>query len=99
VGGEKMSIEYRAVVVVGLTFEEVDFDLEIAEDKGLELFSLYYDAPIEDCLVGIPVVQTSSYNYKSFDPSDLQTNIEAAKVEFNKLTGLNARVFLTTYGM
>jgi hypothetical protein len=93
-----MGVSYCAVIVVGLPTEEVDFDQEVAEDCGLDSFSPSYDAPWEDCLVGVPVVQTHDYNYKSIKPNDLRTNIEKAEIKFKKATGLDARVFLTTYG-
>lgn len=93
-----MGVSYRAAIVVGLPTEEVEFDQEAAEDKELETFSPYYDAGWEDCLVGIPVIQTGEYSWKNVNPNDMRSGIEKAEQMFKKATGLTARVFVTTYG-
>lgn len=75
-----MGIEYRGVLCVGYTYEEVS-DLyekcedangdykyeniyEFCEGEGLESFSPYYDADKEDCIYGKGAVVGSCYSYK-----------------------------------
>ena len=93
-----MGISYCAAIVVGLPTEEVEFEQEFAEDNGLDTFSPQYDAAWEDCLVGIPVVQTRDYSWKPVYPNDLRSDIEKAEIKFKKTTGLDARIFVTTLG-
>lgn len=96
-----MSSQYKAVILVGLPFKEVfnsmkeyeDFDTGIYTSQHLEVILPFYDAGLEDCLVGIPLVESHSFNYK-----DIATSIDTQKNRelFKLMTGSEAKVYLTT---
>lgn len=95
-----MSSQYKAIILVGLPFKEVfdtvdefeDFDYGVNSSTAFEIITPFYDAGLEDSLVGIPLVETNSFNYK-----EVATSIETQKNRelFKQLTGKEAKVYLT----
>jgi hypothetical protein len=89
------------MIVVGLPIEEIDpetFDPSDAEDKDLMVVSPYYDAPYSDSLVGVLIASAGSYSWEPLDVDGMPAEIEKARALFKRATGLDARVFITTYG-
>lgn len=97
-----MSISYSAKIVVGLPFKEVfdtedEFEEFYYKHSGVhtEVIQPFHDAGLEDSLVGIPLVETTSFNYK-----EVATSIETQKSRelFKQLTGKEAKVYLSPCG-
>lgn len=100
-----MSISYSAKIVVGLPFnevfntvgefEKVAYGNDLLQSTELEIISPFYDAGLDDSLVGIVLVGTGSYNYK-----EIATNFEtqATRKLFKEVTGKEARVYLSPCG-
>jgi len=94
-----MSSQYKAIILVGLPFKEV-FNTEDEFEEfyykhstvHTEVIQPFYDAGLEDSLVGIPLVETNSFSYK-----EVATSIETQKNRelFKQLTGKEAKVYLT----
>lgn len=97
-----MSIDYRAVLVIGLPRDELrEWEDRIEEedeewDSYLDGFSPYYDSG--SLLLGIDVATTYDYSIKELDEELLTVGILAAKREFEEITGLEGKLFLTTHG-
>lgn len=99
-----MSSQYKAVILVGLPFKEVfdsteefeNFDYGVYSGTSFEIIMPFYDAGLEDSLIGIPLVESHSFNYK-----DIATGIDTQKNRelFKLITGKEAKVYLTTSWM
>ena len=79
-----MGIEYRAVIVVGLTYEKLTEELSEADkakideriDGGdLDVWSPFYDAGKDDSVIGFVVKQTDDYSWSIFDPVDVSKRL------------------------
>lgn len=98
-----MSTQYSAVILVGLPFNEVfnsikeyeEFDYGIHLSTEFEIIHPYYDADLEDSLVGLKLVGTSNYSYR-----EIASEVETQKHRdlFKLLTGKTANVYLSTEG-
>lgn len=95
-----MGIEYNAVVVVGIQKQDIeDWDKfeELIDTGDLEVASPYYDGSDSDfAAVGFVVYESDDYS-----SSELvwdQAVIDAKKAEFKKLTGQDAKVWLSPHG-
>ena len=93
-----MGIDYSAAIVVGRPHSDFDeLDDGLIDDGELGAFPPYFDAPYYECLIGVSVCSTWDYTWKEFDYN--QTNIDTAKEKFKRLTGLDAKVYITPVGM
>jgi hypothetical protein len=102
-----MGIEYRGVICVGYTLEEIE-DLpnycsddehgvyEFCEDKGLDSFSPYYDADAEHCIYGRKILKTESYSYTEVE--NLDELIAEAKDNLEKEFGVVPKAYLMAHG-
>jgi hypothetical protein len=107
-----MSTSYSAALVYGLTFKDavrledelgLESIKEMIYEGELDVFPPYYDAPYEDSIVGVAIVQTGSYNFTLADPSALkESNLEHMDAEGRRLEKLfgaeNLKAYLTTVG-
>lgn len=96
-----MGIDTRAIIVVGLPYDELGDDLraklaDVGELYGIESVSPYFDAPSDDCVFGITVHQTDDYSCADL-PGDLTHRIEEACRTFHEKTGLVGRAILSPY--
>lgn len=96
-----MGIDTRAIIVVGLPYDELSDDLrdklaDIGELDGIESVSPYFDASHDDCVFGITVHQTGDYCCSDL-PGDLTHLIEEACRTFTEKTGLVGRAILSPY--
>ena len=95
-----MSIDYRAVVAVGVqrgSIEDFDKFEELIDDGELEVISPSYDGSgDDDAIVGLTYIDTNDYSSNEFVWD--QRKIDGLKEEFTKITGLEAKVWLTPYG-
>jgi hypothetical protein len=107
-----MSTSYSAALVYGLPFKDAvrledELGLEpirdMIYDGELEVFPPYYDAPYENSIIGVAIVQTNSYSFTLADPSAIgESNLEHMDKEGKRLEKLfgadNLKVYLTTVG-
>lgn len=95
-----MGIYYRAVVAVGVqrgSIEDFDTVEEMTDEGTLELISPSYDGSSEDdAIVGLVYDQSDDYESSEFKWD--QRKIDELKEEFTKLTGMEAKIWLTPYG-
>lgn len=95
-----MGIYYRAVIAVGVqrgSIEDFDTVEEMVDDGTLELISPSYDGSWDDdAIVGLVYDQSDDYESAEFKWD--QQKIDELKEEFTKLTGMEAKVWLTPYG-
>ena len=99
-----MSIEYSAVLLVGLPTAEITYPTdeygESIQDyddiEGLENFSCYYHSGDDIC--GFVIKQSPDYWFSEIDLETLSDKIEKAKKDFFELTGQKGKLILTTYG-
>ena len=91
-----MGIHTSAVIAAGLPFGEfTDEDRrdELIEVGELEVISPYYDADLENCIIGVTVASTGRYK-----PAELELDLIEVmnlKGEFFKLTGESAKLYLS----
>ena len=100
-----MGVDNRAVIIVGLRRGDIDnFDALVDEDGPLvggQLTdcSTYYDGCGEDHnVIGITVAQTPDYYNVELELPTLLEEIETAKLDFKRLTGQDAEVYLSNNG-
>lgn len=99
---DELEDHYNQILTVDK--EEVDEDdynegfYEWYEGLGLSRISPYYDASNDDCLIGVTVLETSSYRYEEIDESTLKNLIAEASVDFQQATGLQGKIYLTPHG-
>ena len=100
-----MGVDNRAVIIVGLRRGDIDnFDALVDEDGPLvggQLTdcSTYYDGCGEDHnVIGITVAQTPDYYNVGLELPTLLEEIETAKLDFKRLTGQDAEVYLSNNG-
>ena len=100
-----MGVYNRAVIIVGLRRGDIDnFDALVDEDGdliGSQLTdcSTYYDGCGEDHnVIGIVVATTPDYFNMELELPTLLEEIETAKLDFKRLTGQDAEVYLSNNG-
>jgi hypothetical protein len=104
-----MSTSYSAALVYGLTYNQAvnltsdEFIDAVIDEGDLEIFAPYYDAPREDSIVGVAIVQTNSYSFKEALPSMSEESqlygLDKQGKRLEKLFGAeNLRAYLTTVG-
>ena len=100
-----MGVDNRAVIIVGLRRGDIDnFDALVDEDGDLvggQLTdcSTYYDGCGEDHnVIGIIVATTPDYSNMELELPTLLEEIETAKLDFQRLTGRAAKVYLSNEG-
>ena len=100
-----MGVYNRAVIIVGLRRGDIDnFDALVDEDGDLvggQLTdcSTYYDGWGQDHnVIGITVAQTPDYSNMELELPTLLEEIETAKLDFKRLTGQDAEVYLSNNG-
>lgn len=90
-----MGVEYSAKIVVGLPYDELE-NKELLDDEVIRVFRPYYDADIDDCLVGLTYASTPDYGYEEFEYNPLK--VVSLLEAFKAITGQDGEVFLTTIG-
>ena len=99
-----MGVEYRGVICVGYTLEEIENlpnyasdeengVYEFCEDKGLDSF---YDADSEYCIYGRKVEASPDYGIK--EVANLDELIAEAKDNLTKEFGVVPKAYLMAYG-
>lgn len=91
-----MGIDYSAVIVVGLWSDDLPKDFD--EVENIECIQPYYDAPTEHSLWGIVIEDSEDFNATEINLSVLELPIKEAKRSFKRITGLDAKVYLSTRG-
>lgn len=97
-----MGIYYSGVIVVGLPFEEVCESADEFYEKyegELDKISPYYDAVPHACLVGLVWQVSGDYRFKELTVSDGDgILLQSFKERFKKVTGKDAKVYLSPWG-
>ncbi len=101
-----MSIEYSAVLLVGLPCDEIYLEEDIEElysditdfleANGGNVFSCSYDSGND--VGGFVIKESPDYWFSEIDLETLSDKIEKAKKDFFELTGQEGKLILTTYG-
>lgn len=88
-----MGMHISACIIVGLHRNEIPNADHIIDNELLEVVAPYYDGG-DDFTVGVVVARTGCYTVNNL-PTDLASQIEAAKIKFKEVTGLDADVLLS----
>lgn len=91
-----MSVSYEAVIVVGLPYDEVNHNKEIANEEIMTCFSLWFDADRDNSILGYEYQSSGSYSAVEFDYDPRR--IEELKQLFFTVTQQDANVYLCTHG-
>ena len=100
-----MSIEYSAVLLVGLPCDEIHLDedseeyediVDLLETNNAQVFSCYYHSGND--VGGFVIEESPDYWFSEIDLETLSDKIEKAKKDFFELTGQEGKLILTTYG-
>lgn len=95
-----MSVEYNAAIVVGAAWEDINEDAidnidELVENGDLHDFPPFYGGYREG-LFGLYIVNSPDYSYCEMEYT--AEDVEVAKQKFKELTGIDAKIYLTTIG-
>lgn len=92
-----MSIEYQAVLVVGLPFSEVKNAEELVDKGTFDLIQPYFDAPYEHCLVGVPTYYSGEFSYSVLGGEDFDFYTDEAVGKFKRyaVTPLEPKLYLS----
>ncbi|UNY40446.1 hypothetical protein KLEP7_gp55 [Pseudaeromonas phage vB_PpeM_ KLEP7] len=92
-----MSIDNKAVLMVGLPAKEVGVDEDEfwgkLEPSGWVRASPYYDAPFSACLIGLPLRETSCY----LNLASWPTGVEEASHLFGEVFGKKPNIILAVH--
>jgi len=94
-----MGIDVGSALVVGLPFYDVVEDGDEYYEKyagELDNISPYYDADRGDRVLGYKLAGTD-YTYDEVNPEELLKNVLEAKEKFLKLTGKEAKVYVSPH--
>ena len=95
-----MSVGYNAAIVVGAAWEDVDGNSqediqELVESGDLHDFPPFYDGYREG-LFGLYIVNSPDYSYCEMEYTE--NDVAKAKEEFESLTGMEGKIYLTLIG-
>ena len=100
-----MGITYAAKIVVGLPYEDLDIEdhldddqtsYDFFEENDLEWVQPYYDADINECLIGTTIVSARAYSWTEL-PEELKNGIDTEKKKFYNIFGVEAKVYLSLH--
>ena len=99
-----MSIQYKAAIVVGATWNSVPIDDEVfdnikqlVDDGELDDFPPCYDGGREG-VFGYELEKTPEYYYSEINISDFIDKVFTLKQQFLAKTGIESKVYLTPVG-
>jgi hypothetical protein len=99
-----MSIQYKAAIVVGATWNSVPIDDEVfdnikhlVDDGELDDFPPCYDGGQEG-VFGYELEKTPDYYYSEINAIAFNDKVAALKQQFLAMTGFEAKVYLTPVG-
>ena len=93
-----MGVEYSAALVVGVLGSELskaELKDYVCTSEQLGSFAPYFDAPLEECVIGVEVLRTGEYDYEEVCVDSLDDKIEKAKEEFGYVCEIEPSVYLT----
>lgn len=100
-----MGTEYRAVVVVGLPYSELNtkvsnLDDEMEDCGELDRVSPYFDAPNEGCVIGFVACQSPDYGAVIIDDKDDLSGLifKAEERWESRFPGVKPKLYLMPYG-
>jgi len=94
-----MGIDYEAAIMVGLPRGDIECEdiADLIYEEELEVCPPYYDGSDDDgAIVGLTYKVSGTYQASEFKWD--QTLVDALKTEFKKLTGQDAKVWLSPLG-
>lgn len=92
-----MGIEFSAVLMVGLPYNyvaEVEDINNMIHEGTIDYASPYYDAPLEDWLIGIHIQGSGGYSYSKVPRLDGDI-VEEAQSRFRDLTGMEGNLYIS----
>lgn len=99
-----MSIQYKAAIVVGTTWNSIPIDDEVfdnikqlVDDGEFDDFPPCYDGGREG-VFGYELEKTPDYYYSEINISDFIDEVFTLKQQFLAMTGFEAKVYLTPVG-
>lgn len=93
-----MGINYKATIIVGAPTEMLNLEdgsYEYADEVGMDVVCAYYDASDDARLIGYKVFTSGVYDWKEI-PSTFE--VENLKQKFKKITGIEAKLYLSCEG-
>jgi len=98
-----MGVDYCGAIAVGVPVKDLPFDEAKIHDLELDtqlcVIPPYYDAGIQECLLGIYVECAPDYGWSTLDHEKLADDIKEAKVNFLKIIGgVEPKVYLMSVG-
>lgn len=94
-----MSIDYEAAIMVGLPRGDIEYEdlADLIDEEELEVCPPYYDGGDDDnAIVGLTYKISKTYQASEFEWN--QQAINEMKAEFKKLTGQDAKIWLSPWG-
>lgn len=97
-----MSIDYSAKIVVGIPCADLNLSRDeigaLCESNDLSLIQPYFDAELDDCLVGLIVKCTKCKTFVPIDMEQIVNEIHVMEIRVFNALGMRPEVFLTTHG-
>ena len=97
-----MGIDTSAVLIFGLPGSDIEFDEEefeslydFVEAKELDRASMYYDADVDDNVVGVIIASSGCYNCSEINASLFDEAIKAAAKQFKEATGQDGALYIS----
>lgn len=95
-----MGVEYNAVIVVGLHFNEFPDDSfqALAWTQDFKPYALYFDAQFEDSVFGYELAINHSYQPLEINLMELNSKAQILIKKFEDRFGQTPKVYLATNG-
>lgn len=98
-----MGIEYRAVIVVGLPYDDLETrvdDLPTLIDGGnVAAYSPYFDAPYHHCVIGFGAMRSDDYSYERITQQQITESILVATNTWQEMfPGITPSIYLMPHG-
>lgn len=98
-----MGIEYRAVIVVGVPYEDLLPHVEglddLIDEGTIDAYSPYFDADRDDWVVGFLACQSGDYTWKMLTEADIADGVSTARKKWDAIfPNIMPSIFLMPYG-
>lgn len=98
-----MGIEYRAVIVVGVPYEDLLPHVEglddLLDDGNLPAYSPYFDADRDNCVVGFVACQSDDYCWAMLTEAQISECITMARKKWDAMfPNIMPSILLMPYG-
>lgn len=98
-----MGVEYRAVIVVGVPYDDLSPHVEELDDLidngDLGVYSPYYDADRDSSVVGFVACQSDDYGWETLTEKNIADGIAAARKKWDThFPNIMPSILLMPYG-